>query len=66
MANGLKRITEILPEVWKDLEELNKRFDEREKANESATTLQPGDDGTTPTRSIEHFKISNRRKTDEL
>jgi hypothetical protein len=50
MANGLKRIAEILPEVWKDLEELNKRFDERERANESATTLRPSDDGTTPTR----------------
>jgi hypothetical protein len=46
MANGLKRIAEILPEVWKDLEELNKRFDERERANESATVLRPGDDGT--------------------
>ena len=50
MANGLKRIAEILPEVWKDLEELNKRFDERErKANESTTTLRPGNDGTTST-----------------
>ena len=47
MANGLKRIAEILPEVWKDLEEFNKRFDERERANESTTTLRPGDDGTT-------------------
>ena len=49
MANGLKRIAEILPEVWKDLEELNKRFDERERANESTTTLRPGNDGTTST-----------------
>jgi hypothetical protein len=48
--NGLRRIAEILPEVWKDLEEFNKRFDERERANESTTTLRPGDDGTTPTR----------------
>ena len=48
MANGLKRIAEILPEVWKDLEELNKRFDERERANESTTVLRPSDDGTTP------------------
>ena len=46
MANGLKRIAEILPEVWKDLEELNKRFDERERANESTTVLRPGNDGT--------------------
>ena len=50
MENGLKRIAEILPEVWKDLEELNKRFDERERANESTTVLRPSDDGTTPTR----------------
>ena len=50
MANGLKRIAEILPEVWKDLEEFNKRFDERERANESTTTLRPGNDATTPTR----------------
>jgi hypothetical protein len=50
MANGLKRIAEILPEVWKDLEELNKRFDERERANESTTTLRPGNDATTSTR----------------
>jgi hypothetical protein len=49
MANGLKRIAEILPEVWKDLEELNKRFDERERANVTATTLRPGNDGTTST-----------------
>jgi len=61
MANGLKRIAEILPEVWKDLEELNKRFDERErKANESATTLRPKDDGTAPTR------ITTTGEKDEL
>jgi len=50
MANGLKHIAQILQEVWKDLEELNKRFDERERANESTTVLRPSDDGTTPTR----------------
>jgi len=60
MANGLKRIAEILPEVWKDLEELNKRFDERERANESTTVLRPGDDGTTPTR------ITTTGEKDEL
>lgn len=49
MANGLKRIAEILPEVWKDLEEFNKRFDERERANESTTVLRPGNDATTST-----------------
>ena len=50
MANDLKHISHILEEVWKDLEELNKRFDERERANESATVLRPGNDATTPTR----------------
>jgi len=50
MANDLKHISHILEEVWKDLEELNRRFDERERANESTTVLRPGDDGTTPTR----------------
>ena len=60
MANGLKRIAEILPEVWKDLEELNKRFDERERANESTTVLRPGDDATTPAR------ITTTGEKDEL
>ena len=46
MANDLKHISHILEEVWKDLEELNKRFDERERANESTTVLRPGNDGT--------------------
>ena len=50
MANDLKHISHILEEVWKDLEELNKRFDERERANESTTVLRPGNDATTPTR----------------
>ena len=49
MANNLKHISHILEKVWKDLEEFNKRFDERERANESATVLRPGNDGTTPT-----------------
>ena len=49
MATKLEHISVILEEVWKDLEELNKRFDERERANESTTTLRPSDDGTTPT-----------------
>ena len=60
MANGLKRIAEILPEVWKDLEELNKRFDERERANESTTTLRPSNDATTSTR------ITTTGEKDEL
>ena len=50
MATKLEHISHILEEVWKDLEELNKRFDERERANESTTVLRPGNDGTTPTR----------------
>ena len=49
MATELKRISEILPEVWKDLEELNKRFDERERANVTTTVLRPGNDATTST-----------------
>ena len=59
MANGLKRIAEILPEVWKDLEELNKRFDERERANESTTVLRPSNDAT-PSR------ITTTGEKDEL
>ena len=66
MATKLEHISHILEEVWKDLEELNKRFDERERANESTTTLRPSDDGTTSTRSIEHIKSHNRREKDEL
>ena len=50
MATKLEHISHILEEVWKDLEELNKRFDERERANESTTVLRPSDDATTPTR----------------
>ena len=60
MANGLKRIAEILPEVWKDLEEFNRRFDERERANVTTTVLRPGNDGTTPTR------ITTTGEKDEL
>jgi hypothetical protein len=66
MANGLRPVAEILEDVWKELKEFNDRFDKRERANESATTLRPSNDGTTPTGSNEHFKISNRRETDEL
>ena len=50
MENGLKRIAEILPEVWKDLEELNKRFDERERANGRVDVLPTSDAGTTRDR----------------
>jgi hypothetical protein len=47
MANGLRRIAEILPEVWKDLEELNKRFDERERLNGRLDVLPTSDATTT-------------------
>jgi hypothetical protein len=50
MANGLRPVAEILEDVWKELKEFNDRFDKRERANESATTLRPGNDATTSTR----------------
>ncbi len=66
MATKLEHISHILEEVWKDLKELNDKYEEMERANESTTTLRPGDDGTTPTGSIEHTQTRNRRETDEL
>ena len=33
MSTELKPISEILEDVWKELKELNDRFDERERAN---------------------------------
>ncbi len=63
MANGLEHIADILKRLN---EELKLDNDKWERANESTTTLRPGDDGTTPTGSIEHTKTSNRRETDEL
>ena len=50
MSTELKPISEILEDVWKELKELNDRFDERERANVTTTTLRPSDDGTTSTR----------------
>ena len=50
MSTKLKPISEILEDVWKELKELNDRFDERERANVTTTTLRPSDDGTTPAR----------------
>jgi hypothetical protein len=50
MSTELKPISEILEDVWKELKELNDRFDERERANVTTATLRPSDDGTTPTR----------------
>lgn len=63
MANGLEQIADILKRLN---EELKLDNDKWERANESTTVLRPGYDGTTSTRSNEHFKISNRRETDEL
>ena len=63
MANGLEHIADILKRLNDELKLDNDKW---ERANESATTLRPSNDGTTPTRSNEHFKISNRRETDEL
>ena len=45
MANDLKHISHILEEVWKDLEEFNKRFDERERANGRVDVLPTSDAG---------------------
>ena len=62
MANGLKRIAEILPEVWKDLEELNKRFDEREKANGQSNVLPTSNAGTRTTGNCDNGKCSCNQK----
>jgi hypothetical protein len=59
MANGLEHIAEILKELNAELKLDNDKW---EKANESTTTLRPSDDGATPARRTEHFKISNRRE----
>jgi hypothetical protein len=66
MANGLRPVAEILEDVWKELKEFNDRFDKRERANESATTLRPGNDGATPAGSIKYTQTSNRGAKDEL
>ena len=50
MATELKHISVILEEVWKDLEELNKRFDERERANGRVDVLPTSDAGITRDR----------------
>jgi hypothetical protein len=61
MANDLKHISSILQEVYKDLKELNDKYDEQErKKNESATTLRPSNDATTSTR------ITTTGEKDEL
>jgi hypothetical protein len=63
MANGLEEVADILKRLNDELKLDNDKW---ERANVTTTTLRPGNDGTTPTRSNEHFKISNRRETDEL
>jgi hypothetical protein len=63
MANGLEHIAKILKELN---EELKLDNDKWERVNVTTTTLRPSNDGTTSTGSNEHFKISNRRETDEL
>jgi hypothetical protein len=45
MANGLEHIAKILKELN---EELKLDNDKWERANVTATTLRPGNDGTTP------------------
>ena len=51
MATKLEHISKILEEVWKDLKELNDKYEEQERIkNESTTTLRPSNDATTPTR----------------
>ena len=63
MANGLEEVADILKQLNDELKLDNDKW---ERANVTTTTLRPSNDGTTPTRSNEHFKISNRRETDEL
>ena len=45
MANGLRPVAEILEDVWKELKELNDRFDERERLN--GRPILPGSDART-------------------
>ena len=63
MANGLEQIADILKRLNDELKLDNDKW---ERENVTTTTLRPGDDGATPTGSIEHTKTSNRRETDEL
>ena len=63
MSTKLEHIADILKRLNDELKLDNDKW---ERVNESATTLRPSNDGTTPTGSNEHFKISNRRETDEL
>ena len=60
MATKLEHISHILQEVWKDLKELNDKYEEMERTNESTTTLRPSNDATTSTR------ITTTGEKDEL
>ena len=61
MANNLKHISHILQEVWKDLKELNDKYEEMEREkNESTTVLRPSANATTSTR------ITTTGEKDEL
>jgi hypothetical protein len=46
MANGLEQIADILKRLNNELKLDNDKW---ERANVTATTLRPGNDGTTPT-----------------
>ena len=47
MANGLEEVADILKRLNDELKLDNDKW---ERANESATTLRPSNDGTTPAR----------------
>jgi hypothetical protein len=57
MANGLEQIADILKRLNDELKLDNDKW---ERANVTATTLRPGDDGTAPTR------ITTTGEKDEL
>ena len=61
MATKLEHISHILQEVWKDLKELNDKYEEMEREkNESTTVLRPSANATTSTR------ITTTGEKDEL
>ena len=62
MASGLKHIALILSELVDELKADNDRW---EKANESATTLRPSNDGETPEGSIRDIKLCNKGEKNE-
>jgi hypothetical protein len=62
MANGLEHIAQILKELNAELKLDNEKW---EKANVTATTLRPSNDGETPERSIKNIKLCNKGEKDE-